>query len=152
MKLEVFDKIITQIQNQRNRSFAANRLGIDLMMYEEDYAEIIGLLFLDRNLTHLAHLKTQSYAEHKALGSFYDDVIDAVDSIVEAYQGSFGLIEVSELTNDVGEDIVKLLNSQAKWIEESREEISGGVRSIENLIDSLSDIYLRTIYKLENLS
>lgn len=44
MKLEVFDKIITQIQNQRNRSFAANRLGIDLMMYEEDYAEIISLL------------------------------------------------------------------------------------------------------------
>ena len=44
MKLEVFDKIITQIQNQRNRSFAANRLGIDLMMYEEDYEEIISLL------------------------------------------------------------------------------------------------------------
>lgn len=114
--------------------------------------ELVNKVFSARNASHLAHWATKSYAEHQALGAFYDDAIEAIDSIVEAYQGSFGLIEVAELSNNVGEDIVKLLNSQAKWIEENREEISGGVRSIENLIDSLSDIYLRTIYKLENLS
>jgi hypothetical protein len=44
MKLEVFERIITQIQHQRDRSFAANKLGIDLISYEEDYSEIIHLL------------------------------------------------------------------------------------------------------------
>jgi len=44
MKLEVFERIITQIQNQQERSFAANKLGIDLMTYEEEYSEVIHLL------------------------------------------------------------------------------------------------------------
>ena len=44
MKLEVFERIITQIQAQHERSFAANRLGIDLINYEEEHAEVIHLL------------------------------------------------------------------------------------------------------------
>ena len=114
--------------------------------------ELVSKVFSARNRSHLAHWATKSYAEHQALGSFYDDVIDAIDSIVEAYQGRFGLIDVMELSNDVEADIIKLLNEQMQWIEENRSDISQGVTAIENLLDSLSDVYLRTIYKLENLS
>lgn len=44
MKFEVFERIVTQIQNQQERSFAANKLGIDLITYEEEYSEVIHLL------------------------------------------------------------------------------------------------------------
>ena len=114
--------------------------------------ELVSKVFCARNASHLAHWATKSYAEHQALGAFYDGVIDAIDSIVEASQGRFGLIDVTELENDVGADIIKLLNEQMQWIEENRSDIAQGVTAIENLIDSLSDLYLTTIYKLENLS
>ena len=38
--------------------------------------EIIGLLFHARNVTHKEHLRTKSYATHKALGNFYEEVIE----------------------------------------------------------------------------
>ena len=44
MKFEVFERIVTQIQNQQERSFAINKLGIDLITYDEEYSEVIHLL------------------------------------------------------------------------------------------------------------
>ena len=114
--------------------------------------ELVEKVFAARNEAHVAHWATKSFAEHMALGQFYDEAVDAIDAIVEAYQGSFGLIEVKKLETDLEKDILYWLNKDVKWIEENREEIAGGVRAIENLIDSLSDLYLKTIYKLENLS
>lgn len=39
--------------------------------------------------THMLHLATYSFAEHKALEAFYSSVGDLVDSFVEAYQGKY---------------------------------------------------------------
>lgn len=50
--------------------------------------ELISRIFKTRNQAHLSHWKTKSFSEHKALGSFYDDVIDKLDDLVEACQGS----------------------------------------------------------------
>lgn len=36
---------------------------------------------------HILHLQSTSYAEHQALGEFYDELGDLVDAFVEAYQG-----------------------------------------------------------------
>jgi len=60
--------------------------------------QLIAKVFMARNNTHIAHWKTKSYAEHVALGDFYDKVIDLVDSLVECYQGNFGLI--GDIPND----------------------------------------------------
>jgi hypothetical protein len=45
MKFEVFEKIITTIQDQQQKSFDLCRLGIDLINYEEGYSEVVSLLF-----------------------------------------------------------------------------------------------------------
>lgn len=45
MKLEVFEKIITQIKSQQEQSHKLYQLGIDLMEYEDAYAATITLLF-----------------------------------------------------------------------------------------------------------
>lgn len=39
--------------------------------------------------THMMHLATYSFAEHKALEAFYSAVGDFLDSFVEAYQGKY---------------------------------------------------------------
>ena len=39
-------------------------------------AEFIGMMFLARDVTHSVHLNTRSYAKHKALQKFYENIID----------------------------------------------------------------------------
>jgi hypothetical protein len=55
-------------------------------------ADFIGTLFLARDVTHSVHLNTRSYAKHKALRHFYNNIVELADKFAEAYQGRHGLI------------------------------------------------------------
>jgi DNA-binding ferritin-like protein len=116
--------------------------------------QLISRVFYARNCAHFQHWRatgTGSFAKHSALGSFYDDVIDAVDALVEAYQGAFELIGNIPAPTDTKSDILSLLEADAMWIEENHEGICKGNRAVANLIDTLTGVYLSTIYKLRNL-
>lgn len=112
--------------------------------------ELIARVFATRNATHLLHLKTNSYAEHIALGDFYEAIVDKVDAIIECHQGVFGLIGNVKTINKTGK-AVKLLKDDLTWFNENRDQISNGVPAIDNLLQELESCYMRTIYKLENL-
>ena len=43
-----------------------------------------------RTQAHVFHLTTNSYAQHKALGKYYDAISDLLDAYAEAYMGSYG--------------------------------------------------------------
>lgn len=113
--------------------------------------QLISRVFYARNLAHFEHWRTKSYAQHKALGKFYEGVIEAIDALVEAYQGLNGLIGSIPSPTDTKGDSLTTLKADAAWIEANHEEISGGNRAVANLIDNVTGIYLTTIYKLENL-
>lgn len=116
--------------------------------------ELISRVFYARNLTHFEHWRAKgegSYAKHKALGKFYDGVIDAIDPLVEAYQGAFSLIGAIPAPKQILSDSLKCLEADANWIEENHEKISKGNRAVANLIDTLTAVYLSAIYKLRNL-
>lgn len=117
--------------------------------------QLIARVFATRNAVHIAHWKAKgdgSFARHMALGDFYDDLIDKIDGIVEMYQGAFGLIDKVETTSVDAEKIMDHIGEEANWIEDNRSEIAGGVCAIENAVDDLTGAYLRTFYKLKNLS
>jgi len=107
--------------------------------------ELIKKMFLSRDEAHLNHWKTKSYAQHEALGEYYEGVIDLLDKYVEAHQGAFGIVE-TETAN-----IAKKLNADIIWITENRATISQGVPALENILDELVGLKLKTLYKLENL-
>jgi len=113
--------------------------------------ELISRVFYARNLAHYNHWRTKSYAQHQALGSFYDGVIDALDALVEAHQGLNGLVGQIPAPKNTKGDVLETLKADAEWIEEHHEKICGGNRAIGNLVDGVTEVYLRTIYKLENL-
>ena len=114
---------------------------------------LVARVFSTRNLVHLHHWKTRSYAQHVTLGEFYDTVIDDVDTLVEAYQGMYGKINVPFLPKiDLPNSIVKHLENEVVWIIEKRCEIAQDCPTLENLLDNLSAAYLKVIYKLKNLS
>ena len=56
---------------------------------------LLGTLMQSRNQAHIYHLQVQgmgSYAAHKALNNYYEEIVDLVDSIAESYQGRYGII------------------------------------------------------------
>lgn len=115
--------------------------------------DLVARVFRTRNQAHLAHWKTKSYAEHQALGSFYDGLIDTIDKLVEACQGSKGIIGHVDLScKDESVDIIKNLTDDANWISKNRSKIAHGVPALENIVDELVGLYLSTLYKLKNLS
>ena len=114
--------------------------------------QLIARVFAARNATHIAHWKTKSFSEHMALGDFYDGVIDTVDKLVECYQGNFGLIGVVPQNGGVVMgDTLKALEQDVVWIANNREKICGEVDALENIVDELTALYLKTIYKLKHL-
>lgn len=113
--------------------------------------ELVSRVFSLRNAAHLAHWSTRLYAQHMALGDFYDDIIEQTDKIVETYQGLFGLI------GDVGplpyskDGILEQIGADGNWINQNREALSRGHDVLENQIDELGKIYAQTYYKLKFL-
>lgn len=116
--------------------------------------KFLATLFLSRDLAHREHLKTKSYAEHVALGSFYDAIVDLADSLAEMYQGRHGIIKDIPLLDDENESSTPadLLASHLEIIEEIRyEAVEKTDTAIQNKIDEVVAEYLTTLYKLRNL-
>jgi hypothetical protein len=100
------------------------------------------------------HLNTRSYSKHKALGHFYEDVVELADKFAEAYQGRHGLIgpiaipAAKKTTN-----IIEFLQDQLADIEKGRYDVCEKTDTpIQNIIDEIVGLYLSTIYKLRFLA
>jgi hypothetical protein len=113
---------------------------------------LIALLFLSREIAHREHLRTRSYAQHMALGDFYEAVIEKADAIAEAYQGRRGLIEDIPYLQAPGADIIGALEQQLSAIEKIRyTAVPKEDTAIQNLIDEAVGLHLTTLYKLRIL-
>ena len=117
-------------------------------------AEFVGLLFLARDVTHSVHLNTRSYSKHKALNIFYERIVNVADDFAEAYQGRYGLIgpitlhSAKKTTN-----VIEFLEDSLKEIEDARYKVCDKDDStLQQLIDNIIEVYLRTLYKLRFLA
>ena len=116
--------------------------------------QLIARVFYARNVAHFEHWRANGvggYARHMTLGEFYDQVIDAVDKLVEAYQGAFELVGDIKAPKTKASDIQMILIEDAEWIEKNHESICKGNRAVANLLDGVTEVYLTTTYKLRNL-
>jgi hypothetical protein len=117
-------------------------------------ADFIGILFLARDVTHSVHLNTRSFSKHEALNIFYNRIVGAADDFAEAYQGRNGLIGPITLRS------AKKTTNVIEFLEESLAEIEGARydvcdksdSSLQQLIDNIIEVYLRTLYKLRFLA
>ena len=117
-------------------------------------ADFVGHLFLARDVAHSVHLNTRSYAKHKALGTFYDKIVDLADSFAEAYQGRHGLIgPISLQSAKKNGNIIEFLQDSLAEIEENRYKFCDEKETaIQNIIDEIVALYLSTLYKLRFLA
>jgi hypothetical protein len=112
--------------------------------------QIVALLFLDRTLAHMEHLRTSSYAQHKALQEFYEGVIDLADKLAEAYQGYEGIMDIPFLDTTTKGKIEDHLAKRILEIQRLRK--SCDLSAIQNIVDEIVGLYLSTVYKLRQLS
>ena len=117
-------------------------------------ADLVGLLFLGRDVAHSVHLNTRSYAKHMALQTFYEEIVELADSFAEAYQGKYGLIGgVALQPAKKTANIVEFLQNQMDEIEANRYKVvDKDCTAIHNIIDEIVGLYLSTLYKLRFLA
>jgi hypothetical protein len=116
--------------------------------------EFIGLLFLARDVAHSVHLNTRSYSKHVALNIFYERIIGVADDFAEAYQGRHGLIGPITLNSaKKTANITEFLQDSLAQIEAARYQVCDESDStLQQLIDNIIEVYLRTLYKLKFLA
>lgn len=116
-------------------------------------SKFIGVLFLSRTVAHQLHLATESFAQHMALNTFYEEIVDHADGIAEQWQGEMEeLLEIPTLAAKEADDPLKYLKTTLKWIQDNRyDAFDKDDTSIQNDIDNVVKLFRSTIYKLRFL-
>lgn len=112
----------------------------------------VAKLFEARQVAHTAHLQTNSYAEHKALNGFYDDLLDLTDTFIETYQGQYGIISgYDSISSKKPDDIANYLNGFAEEVKETRKNMEESDTHLHNILDEIISLTYSTIYKIKYL-
>jgi len=113
-----------------------------------DFASLIRRLFEARQAAHQAHLKTKSFAAHKALNKFYDGILDLTDELAEVVQGEFGLLEISTAAVTTPMDFSAYLRDLAQQIKGAGQIIQGVQSYHLNIMDEIIALIYKTCYLL----
>ena len=102
---------------------------------------------------HIHHWNTDSYAEHQALGAFYDKLSDLTDSFVEAVLTEKGKIISSEKALFLGENGLELV--KYIYTETYRCRNAPGftqMSEVQNIVDEIAALCRHTEFLLNRLS
>lgn len=109
-----------------------------------------GRIFAIRQNAHVLHLASKSYAEHKALNSFYEKLTDLLDSLIEVYQGQYGLVTVEQSTSKEKEAL-SFLEKAAEEFASAHELFEKKDTHLHNVLDEITALTYQTIYKVKFL-
>lgn len=113
-------------------------------------AKTIGILFMSRTYAHMAHLKTKSFAKHKALNEFYDEIVDLADALAEAAQGKYGRLDIPFI--DMNEDVEDPINGIKKhltMVENCAKKFDDAY--LDNIFQEIQALYRKTLYLMIEL-
>jgi hypothetical protein len=106
--------------------------------------KFIGLLFQSRDMMHLQHLQTTSFAEHKALGAYYDGILDLTDSFTEKYFGRNKRISIV-IPESKATDAMSHMKSMQALIEGERNNYPS---DLQNIMDEMLGLVNKMLYLL----
>lgn len=112
--------------------------------------EVMGILFEVEVNAHIAHLQTESYAQHMALNELYTGIVDLRDRFAEVYQGCYGIISgYPQISIVEGGDMVTYLKSKTFRFREFRDGLQKS--EMQQIMDDIIELVDSTIYKLRFL-
>ena len=111
---------------------------------------ILTLLHAATN-THILHLQSKSFSEHMALGTFYEELPDLVDAVVESIQGLTGeIIQYPEMYYRPADSGIQELEELLEFVKEGRSVLPQD-SEIQNEVDAIATLINSTLYKLRFL-
>ncbi len=112
----------------------------------------ISTLLHSATITHLMHFKTQSYSQHVALNTYYDEIPDLVDSLVESIQGAYEMIiePYPSMFGTGDAEPLAYMISLRNYVRDYRGELPQD-SEIQNEIDNIANLLNHTVYKLKFL-
>ena len=121
----------------------------------DDVSKFISKLLESREMAQVYHWTVKgdmgSHAAHLALQTYYEEVIEFIDDIVEIYQGQYGLIEgydIIDTTDSKSKDRLDYFKEAVEFVKSERTCIKSEDTHIHNIIDELIALQYKTIYKL----
>ena len=109
--------------------------------------ELVASAFALRNAIHKLHLQTLKYSEHKALNSYYDSIVELVDTFAESYQGRTSIIKDYPQIAEPQGDARTIITMFRTFLDEVR----GGIQypELQNTIDEIQTLNNQTLYLLQ---
>ena len=128
------------------------KIGAEVKEAEEEYTltNLVMCLLHSAIITHIMHWQTESYAAHQALGEYYSEIPEAIDAVIEAYQGKTGIIlRGFPIEMESYEQMTPLAYMEYLSMELTEGRTLFGTDSeIQNLVDAIADLIDSTMYKL----
>jgi hypothetical protein len=110
--------------------------------------QLVAELLESVTIIHKFHLKSKSYAEHKALQKFYEGIGDLADTLFETSAWQNNSIEIpAPIINDITP--VNYLIKLATFVEQVR--LATTYSDLQNQMDEVKTLIFSTLYKLNNL-
>ena len=109
------------------------------------HSEFINKLFHSRNVAHIVHLETTSYAKHKALNEYYDSLLDLTDELSEVSFGAMGKQKLI-IPEAKKENNNKHLSNLKTYIESNKSIFKES--NNQNIIDEIVTLINKTTYLL----
>ena len=112
-------------------------------------ATFFGKLMQIRDIAHLTHLRQyqKSGWEHKGLNTLYDEVLDLVDTLIESWQGIYGLIDITIPESKPKMDAISWTNDLYNSIMSERTIFKESW--IQNQIDTICELLAQTLFRLK---
>jgi DNA-binding ferritin-like protein len=139
---------VMHLNEQENKKEESKETG--------DVVDMIATLLHSRSQAHIFHWQTKSqssFAEHMALGTYYDEIVGLIDGIVESYQGKYEIITGYKTVKMVDYKSTEQLISYFRELDSNIEKNRKGIKEsyIQNQIDGLQELIFSTLYKLRFL-
>ena len=114
-------------------------------------SKFISKIFESREMAHVYQLKEND--SNKALESYYEKILELVSKFLEIYEGQYQILENYEIidTNPTKDkDKIEYFKELAQFIKDTRyKAILEEDTHLHKIIDEMSELVYRTLYKLK---
>lgn len=135
---------------------AAHAAGYkEAQMNHDACAEFVGVLLHTATTAHFKHLQVEGLgadAAHRALGEYYESIVDLVDTVAENIQGAYDVIldpYPAMFANDY-KDPLEYMKNIREYVRTQREALPQD-SEIQNDVDAIASLVNKTCYRLQRL-
>ncbi len=120
---------------------------------DKNYAELAITSLMLRDQIHIFHWQTEIGDMHRALGDFYDDLLELVDQLIESIMGKYGRfsiknVDYTELIDLDDAKVQEYLDMYTKIYTDFRNEDFEEDTEIQNVIDEIVGLINKLKYLL----